>query len=133
VILRTLTAPLAVNADENGNVVSLSCQKMELGEPDSSGRRRPVPVDGSEHEIECDTVIMAVGTAPNPLLRMTTPGLEADKHGCLIVRGDSSSTTREGVYAGGDAVSGAATVILAMGAGRNAAREIDEYIKNKNN
>jgi len=133
IILRTLTNPIAINSDENGDTVSLTCLKMELGEPDESGRRRPVPIEGSEHEVECDAVIMAVGTAPNPLLRMTTPGLEANKHGCIVVREDSSATTREGVYAGGDAVSGAATVILAMGAGKKAAYEIDEYIKaNKN-
>nr|MBQ4319187.1 FAD-dependent oxidoreductase [Clostridia bacterium] len=131
IILRTLTNPKEINADENGNAVSLTCVKMELGEPDESGRRRPVEVAGSEHIVEADTVIMAIGTSPNPLLRTTTEGLEANKHGCLIVREESTATTRDGVFAGGDAVSGAATVILAMGAGKQAADEIDKYIKAK--
>ena len=103
---------------------------MELGEPDASGRRRPIPVEGSNYEIPVDTVIMSLGTSPNPLIRTTTKGLEANKHGCLIAD-ESMATTREGVYAGGDAVTGAATVILAMGAGKTAAASIDEYIQNK--
>ena len=97
---------------------------MELGEPDASGRRRPVVIPGSEFVLEADTVIMALGTSPNPLLRSTTPGLETNRWGCLVVDEDTMMTTRENVYAGGDAVTGAATVILAMGAGKKAAREI---------
>ena len=104
---------------------------MELGEPDASGRRRPIPVEGSNFEIPVDTVIMSLGTSPNPLIRTTTEGLEANKKGCLVAD-EHMATTREGVYAGGDAVTGAATVILAMGAGKTAAASIDEYIQNKN-
>ncbi|MCF0128026.1 MAG: FAD-dependent oxidoreductase, partial [Pseudobutyrivibrio sp.] len=104
--------------------------KMELGEPDESGRRRPVEVPGSEYEIECDTVIMSLGTSPNPLISSTTPGLDTNRKGCLICTEDGA-TTKTGVYAGGDAVTGAATVILAMGAGKTAAAAIDEYFKNK--
>ena len=100
---------------------------MELGEPDASGRRRPVAIEGSEFQLEVDTVIMALGTSPNPLIRSTTPGLETNKKGCLIVNEDNM-TTREGVYAGGDAVTGAATVILAMGAGKLGAKSIDEQL-----
>ena len=103
---------------------------MELGEPDASGRRRPVEIPGSEYEIECDTVIMSLGTSPNPLISSTTAGLETNKKGCLIATEDGA-TTKNGVYAGGDAVTGAATVILAMGAGKTAAAAIDEYFKNK--
>ena len=109
----------------------MKCIKMELGEPDEKGRRRPMPVEGSNFVLEVDAMIDALGTSPNPLLRMTTPGLEADKHGCLIAD-EKGKTTHEGVFAGGDAVTGAATVILAMGAGKTAATAIDEYIKNKN-
>lgn len=126
-----LNNPTKVLGDENGNVCGLECIKMELGEPDASGRRRPVPVEGSEFVLDVDTVIMSIGTSPNPLIRSTTPGVEANKHGCLIVNEDTNQTTKEGVYAGGDAVTGAATVILAMGAGKKAAASIDEYIKNK--
>ena len=104
---------------------------MELGEPDEKGRRKPVPVEGSNFVIPVDAMIDALGTSPNPLLRLTTPGLDADKHGCLIAN-EQGLTSRKGVYAGGDAVTGAATVILAMGAGKTAAAAIDEYIKNKN-
>ena len=104
---------------------------MELGEPDASGRRRPVEIPGSNFVLDVDTVIMSLGTSPNPLIRSTTPGLEANKKGCLIVGEDSVSTTREGVFAGGDAVTGAATVILAMGAGKKAAVAIDEYLSKK--
>ena len=103
---------------------------MELGEPDASGRRRPIAVEGSNFELEVDTAIMSIGTSPNPLIRKTTPGLDVNDHGCLIVN-ENEATTKEGVYAGGDAVTGAATVILAMGAGKKAAAAIDEYIKNK--
>ncbi len=126
-----LTNPVKIHGDENANVKSIECIKMELGEPDASGRRRPIPVEGSNFEIPVDTVIMSLGTSPNPLIRTTTEGLEANKKGCLVAD-DHMKTTREGVYAGGDAVTGAATVILAMGAGKTAAASIDEYIQNKN-
>ncbi len=126
-----LNNPVKINGDENGSVKSIECIKMELGEPDASGRRRPIPIEGSNFEIPVDTVIMSLGTSPNPLIRTTTEGLEANKHGCLIAD-DKMATTREGVYAGGDAVTGAATVILAMGAGKTAAAAIDEDIQNKN-
>ena len=104
---------------------------MELGEPDASGRRRPVEIPGSNFVLDVDTVIMSLGTSPNPLIRSTTPGLETNKKGCLIVGEDDVSTTREGVFAGGDAVTGAATVILAMGAGKKAAVAIDKYLTEK--
>ena len=128
---RFLTAPVQVLGDESGHVTGLECVTMELGEPDDSGRRRPVPVEGSNHVLEADMVIAAIGNSPNPLIRSTTPGLEANRRGCLVVDEDTLRTTREGVYAGGDAVTGAATVILAMGAGKHAARSIDEYIRQK--
>ena len=128
---KLLTNPVRVIGDEKGYVTGIECIKMELGEPDEKGRRRPMPVDGSNFVLEVDAMIDALGTSPNPLLRMTTPGLEADKHGCLIAD-EKGKTTHEGVFAGGDAVTGAATVILAMGAGKTAATAIDEYIKNKN-
>lgn len=128
---RFLTAPVEIHGDEEGNVNALECVGMELGEPDASGRRRPIEVKGSNHMLEVDLVIAAIGNTPNPLIRMTTPGLEANRRGCLIVEEDSLKTTREGVYAGGDVVTGAATVILAMGAGKRAAQEIDKYIMGK--
>lgn len=128
-----LNNPVKIDGDENGNVKGMTCIKMELGEPDESGRRSPKPIEGSEFELDVDTVIMAIGTSPNPLIRSTTPGLEANKKGCLVVDEDSMKTSKDAVYAGGDAVTGAATVILAMGAGKKAASHIDEYIKNKNN
>ena len=128
---KLLTNPVRVIGDEKGYVTGIECIKMELGEPDEKGRRRPMPVEGSNFVLEVDCMIDALGTCPNPLLRMTTPGLEADKHGCLIAD-EKGKTTHEGVFAGGDAVTGAATVILAMGAGKTAATAIDEYIKNKN-
>ena len=128
---RLLCNPVEVIGDDKGHVSGLKCIKMELGEPDASGRRRPVEVEGSEFVLDVDTVVMALGTSPNPLIRSTTPGLEANKRGCLVVGEDTVSTTREGVFAGGDAVTGAATVILAMGAGKKAAAAIDEYLKNK--
>ena len=127
---RMLTNPTRVIGDERGWVKAISCVRMELGEPDESGRRSPVVVDGSDFEVECDVVIMALGTSPNPLLKQTTEGLETNRRGC-IVADENGATTREGVFAGGDVVTGAATVILAMGAGRKAARAIDEYIKTK--
>ncbi len=130
IIFLLLTNPVKITADASGVVTSMTCIKMELGEPDASGRRRPVTIPGSEFDIEVDTVIIAVGTSPNPLIRSTTPGLETDKKGCLITS-DGVTTTREGIYAGGDAVTGAATVILAMGAGKQAADKIREYISSK--
>ena len=131
VVFKFLTAPLEVLSDENFNVTGLKCQQMELGEPDASGRRRPIPVEGSEFVIDLDCVIAAIGTSPNPLIRHTTPGLETKKRG-QIIADEHGLTSIEGVYAGGDAVTGAATVILAMGAGKRAAAAMDEYIKNKN-
>ena len=131
IIFKTLVNPTEIIGDENGYVKGLKAVKMELGEPDESGRRRPVVLEGSEFELEVDSVIMSIGTSPNPLIRSTTPGLETNKWGCLVVKDESGLTSREAVYAGGDAVSGAATVILAMGAGKNAAAAIDEYLKNK--
>ena len=127
---RMLTNPTLVIGDNKGWVTGLSCVEMELGEPDESGRRSPVVKEGSDFTIECDVVIMALGTSPNPLLKSTTRGLETNRRGC-IVADENGATTREGVFAGGDAVTGAATVILAMGAGRKAANTIDEYIKSK--
>ena len=127
---RILTNPTAVLGDDKGWVTGLSCVEMELGEPDESGRRSPVVKQGSDFVIECDVVIMALGTSPNPLIKSTTKGLETNRRGC-IVADEVGATTREGVFAGGDAVTGAATVILAMGAGRKAAKAIDEYIKSK--
>ena len=122
-----LTNPVEVLGDENGWVKSVKCIRMELGEPDASGRRSPVEVPGSEFEIETDTVIMSLGTSPNPLIAKTTAGLETTRRGCLVAD-ENGATTRPGVFAGGDAVTGAATVILAMGAGRKAAAAINEYI-----
>ena len=132
IIFKTLTNPVEVLGDEQGSVRGMRCVEMELGEPDASGRRRPVVKEGSEFELEVDTMIMAIGTSPNPLIRSTTPGLETNRHGCIVTDGDDGLTSRTGVYAGGDAVTGAATVILAMGAGKQAARAIDEYLRGKN-
>ena len=125
-----LTNPVEVIGDENGWVKAVRCIRMELGEPDESGRRSPVEIPGSEFEIETDTVIMSLGTSPNPLIARTTAGLETTRRGCLVAD-DNGATTRPGVFAGGDAVTGAATVILAMGAGRKAAAAIHEYIQNR--
>ncbi|SDB13009.1 glutamate synthase (NADPH/NADH) small chain [Ruminococcaceae bacterium FB2012] len=125
-----LSNPTRIIGSEDGHVTGIECVRMELGEPDASGRRSPVEIPGSEFTIDIDTAIMAIGTSPNPLLRMTTPGLEVNKKGTLIVD-ENECTTKEGVFAGGDAVTGAATVILAMGAGKKAAAAIDSYIKNK--
>ncbi len=134
IVFKTLTNPVEILGDDNGFVSGMRCVEMQLGEPDESGRRRPVEKPGSEFDIELDTVIMSIGTSPNPLIRKTTPGLETNRRGCIVTDGESGKTTREGVYAGGDAVTGAATVILAMGAGKSAAQAIDEYIrKNKKN
>lgn len=131
IIFKTLTNPVEVLGDADGMVRGMKCVEMELGEPDASGRRRPIVKEGSEFELECDTMIMSIGTSPNPLIRSTTPGLDANKHGCIITEEETGLTSRKGVYAGGDAVTGAATVILAMGAGKQAAKAIDEYIKSK--
>ena len=125
-----LTNPVEILGDENGVVTGIRCIKMELGEPDESGRRSPVAVPGSEFEIAADIVVMALGTSPNPLISSTTGGLDINRRGC-IVSDDCGATSREGVFAGGDAVTGAATVILAMGAGRKAAAAIHEYCQNK--
>ncbi len=125
---KTLCNPIEIIGDENGRVCGMKCIRMELGEPDASGRRRPIEVPGSEFILDVDTVIMSLGTSPNPLLRTTTPGLETNRKGCLIVN-ENEMTTRDGVFAGGDAVTGAATVILAMGAGKKGAAAIDEYLK----
>lgn len=130
IVFEFLTNPVRVLGDEQGRVKGMECVRMELGEPDESGRRRPIEVKGSEFTIDADVVIMALGTSPNPLLKITTPGLEANRRGCLTANEDGQ-TTREGVFAGGDAVTGAATVILAMGAGRKAAQAIDRYIRSK--
>ncbi len=126
-----LTAPVAIHGDEDGRVNALECVSMELGEPDASGRRRPTEIAGSNHRMDVDMVIAAIGNTPNPLIRMTTPGLDANPKGCLIVDEDTMRTSRQGVYAGGDIVTGAATVILAMGAGKQAAHAIDGFIKDK--
>lgn len=131
IIFDLLTNPVEIFADENGWVKSCKCIRMDLGEPDESGRRRPVPVEGSEFEIACDAVILALGTSPNPLIASTTPGLETNKKGCIVADEETGATSIEGVFAGGDAVIGAATVILAMGAGRKAASGIDRYLKSK--
>ena len=127
---KTLTNPVEIVADETGRVCGMKCVKMELGEPDASGRRRPIAVPDSEFLLDVDTVIMSLGTSPNPLIRSTTPGLETNRKGCLIVNEDAM-TTRDGVFAGGDAVTGAATVILAMGAGKKGAEAIDKFLSAK--
>lgn len=127
---RMLTNPVEVLGTDDGWVRGMRCVEMELGEPDASGRRSPVVKPGSEFDIECDVAIMALGTSPNPLLAATTAGLETDRRGCITADA-GGATTRAGVFAGGDAVTGAATVILAMGAGRTAAKAIDEYIRGK--
>ena len=127
---RMLTNPVRIIGDEKGRVAGIECVEMELGEPDASGRRSPVVKEGSNFEIDCDMVIMALGTSPNPLIKSTTEGLDTNKRGCIVADEDGR-TTREGVFAGGDAVTGAATVILAMGAGRKAAKAIHEYLNGK--
>lgn len=130
IIFKLLTNPVRVLGNEEGWVSGMECVSMELGEPDASGRRRPVEIKGSNFVLDVDCMIMAIGTSPNPLIRSTTEGLETNRKGCLIAD-ENGATTREGVFAGGDAVTGAATVILAMGAGKTAAKAMDEYIKNK--
>ena len=131
IIFDLLTNPVEVLKDENGWVNGIRCIKMELGEPDESGRRRPVEVPGSEFVIDVDTVIMSLGTSPNPLISSTTIGLDVNKRKCIIAQEENGQTSKEGVFAGGDAVTGAATVILAMGAGKAAAKGIDEFLSNK--
>ena len=128
---KLLTNPVKILNDGTGKVAGIECLEMELGEPDASGRRRPVAKEGSNFVIDVDTVVMSIGTSPNPLIRSTTKGLETNRKGCLVVNEETMQTTREGIYAGGDAVTGAATVILAMGAGKKAAESIDNYLKNK--
>lgn len=131
IIFKLLTNPTKIIGDDKGSVSAMEVISMELGEPDASGRRRPIAIPGSEHEIAVETVIIAIGQSPNPLLRHTTPDLECHAWGGIIVDEETLATSKEGVYAGGDAVTGAATVILAMGAGKKAAASIDEYLKNK--
>ena len=131
IIFDLLQNPVEILADENGWVKGIKIIKMELGEPDESGRRRPVEIEGSEYEIECDTVIMSLGTSPNPLIASTTEGLETNRRGCIVAKEEDGETSKTAVYAGGDAVTGAATVILAMGAGKQAAKGIDEYFKSR--
>ena len=131
IIFNLLTNPVEIHADENGWVKGITCLRMELGEPDASGRRRPVEIPGSEFYIECDAVIMSLGTSPNPLISSTTEGLEANRRGCIVANEENGQTSKKGVFAGGDAVTGAATVILAMGAGKAAAKGIDEYLSAK--
>ena len=128
IIFNLLTNPVEILTDEKGWVKGMRCIRMELGEPDASGRRRPVPVEGSEFVIDADTVIMSLGTSPNPLISSTTRGLEINRRKCIVAEESSGKTSREGVYAGGDAVTGAATVILAMEAGRAGAKGIHEYL-----
>ncbi len=131
IVFKFLTNPVSIAGNDQGWVSAIRCQEMALGEPDASGRRRPVAVEGSDFNMEMDCVIMALGTSPNPLIKTTTKGLETQKWGGIIVEEDTGLTSREGVYAGGDAVTGAATVILAMGAGKTAASAIDTYLKEK--
>jgi glutamate synthase (NADPH/NADH) small chain len=132
IVFRLLNNPVEILGNDKGEVTGMKCIKMGLGEPDASGRRRPIEIEGSEFELELDCVIMAIGTSPNPLIKNTTKGLDTTRFGG-IVTDENGATTREGVFAGGDAVTGAATVILAMGAGKTAAKAMDEYIKSKAN
>ncbi|MCK5421971.1 MAG: FAD-dependent oxidoreductase, partial [Deltaproteobacteria bacterium] len=129
-IFKLLTNPVRIIADDKGWVKAMECIKMELGEPDASGRRRPIPIEGSEFTLEVDAVIMALGTNANPLLPQATPGLELNKWGYVTADDETAKTSLDGVYAGGDIVTGSATVILAMGAGRKAAKAIDKYLSN---
>ena len=128
VIFDTLTNPTEILVDEKGWVKGMKCVKMELGEPDASGRRSPIEIKGSEFTMDVDTVIMSLGTSPNPLISSTTEGLEINKRRCIVAEEETGLTSKEGVYAGGDAVTGAATVILAMGAGKKAASAIDKFL-----
>ena len=131
IIFKLLNNPVEILGDEHKFVNGMKCIEMELGEPDASGRRRPIPKEGSEFVLDVDCVIMSIGTSPNPLIKSTTKGLDTNKWGCIVADEETGQTSREGVFAGGDAVTGAATVILAMGAGKKAAAAMDEYIKNK--
>lgn len=126
-----LNNPVKIVNDGTGQVSGMECVKMELGEPDASGRRSPTEIKGSNYILDVDTVVMSIGTSPNPLIKSTTQGLEVNRRGCLVVNEETNQTTRDGIYAGGDAVTGAATVILAMGAGKTAAKAIDEYLSSK--
>ncbi|HIW57834.1 MAG TPA: NADPH-dependent glutamate synthase [Firmicutes bacterium] len=128
---KLLNNPVRILGTEDGWVDKVECIRMELGEPDASGRRRPVPVEGSEFTLDADSVVIAIGQTPNPLIKNTTPDLETNKWGCIVAKEETGETSKQGVYAGGDVVTGAATVILAMGAGKTAAASIDEYLKNK--
>ena len=130
IIFDLLTNPTEILADENGWVKGIKCVKMELGEPDASGRRKPVEIPGSEFVMELDAVIMSLGTSPNPLISSTTKGLDINKRKCIVAEEENGKTSKECVYAGGDAVTGAATVILAMGAGKAGAKGIDEFLSN---
>ena len=131
ILFRTLCNPVEILANENDDVTGIRCIRMELGEPDASGRRSPVEIPGSEYEIEADTVIMSLGTSPNPLISSTTEGLETNKRKCIVASEENGQTSKAAVFAGGDAVTGAATVILAMGAGKAGAKGIDEYLSGK--
>ena len=131
IIFKVLNNPVEILGDEHKFVKGMKCVEMELGEPDESGRRSPVVKEGSEFLLDVDCVVMSIGTSPNPLIRNTTKGLETNRRGCIVTEEETGLTSREGVYAGGDAVTGAATVILAMGAGKKAAKAIDEYIRSK--
>jgi glutamate synthase (NADPH/NADH) small chain len=126
-----LTAPIKFFGNDNGWVTGIECLRMELGEPDDSGRRRPIPIKGSEFQLECDMAVVAIGAGANPLLPTTTPGLELNKRGYIVADPEIGKTTKPGVWAGGDIVTGSATVILAMGAGRKAGNSIHEYLMNK--
>jgi glutamate synthase (NADPH/NADH) small chain len=130
IVFNLLCNPVEILVDDNGWVKGVRCIRMELGEPDASGRRRPIPVAGSEFEIEADMVIMALGTTPNPLISSTTKGLEVNKKKCIVTEPETGKTSKEAVYAGGDAATGAATVILAMEAGRKAAAGIHQFLQN---
>ena len=131
IIFKFLNNPAAIKADENGWVSSMEIIKQELGEPDASGRRSPQPIEGSNYDLDVDTVIIAIGQSPNPLIRHTTPGLDTQSRGGIIVNEETMETSKDGVYAGGDTVTGAATVILAMGAGKKAAAAIDQKLQGK--
>ena len=128
---KVLCNPVRIIGTEDGWAEKVECVRMELGEPDESGRRRPSAVEGSEFTVDAEVVIIAIGQSPNPLIRNTTPDLETNKRGCIVAKNEAGETSKEGVWAGGDAVTGAATVILAMGAGKSAAQAIDEYLKSK--
>ena len=130
VIMDLLVNPIEILGDEKGNVIGMKCVRMQLGEPDASGRRRPITIEGSEFTMDVNTVIMSLGTSPNPLIPLTTKGLDINKRKCIIAEDETGLTSKKNVYAGGDAVSGAATVILAMEAGKKAAKAIDEMLTN---